>query len=58
MQKFNQLTGVAAPLPMINIDTDAIIPKQFLKSIQRKGLGKGLFDELRRRPNNRGANSA
>ncbi|BBK34307.1 3-isopropylmalate dehydratase small subunit [Stella humosa] len=50
MQKFNQLTGVAAPLPMINIDTDKIIPKQFLKTIERKGLGKGLFDELRRRP--------
>ncbi|WP_374447625.1 3-isopropylmalate dehydratase small subunit [Stella sp.] len=50
MQKFTQLTGVAAPLPMINIDTDKIIPKQFLKTIERKGLGKGLFDELRRRP--------
>ncbi|MCC7276451.1 MAG: 3-isopropylmalate dehydratase small subunit [Alphaproteobacteria bacterium] len=50
MQKFNRLTGVAAPLPMINIDTDKIIPKQFLKTIERKGLGKGLFDELRRRP--------
>ena len=50
MQKFTQLTGVAAPLPMINIDTVKIIPKQFLKTIERKGLGKGLFDELRRRP--------
>ncbi len=50
MQKFTQLTGVAAPLPMINIDTDKIIPKQFLKTIERKGLAKGLFDELRRRP--------
>ena len=50
MQKFTKLTSVAAPLPMINIDTDKIIPKQFLKTIERKGLGKGLFDELRRRP--------
>ena len=47
MQKFTTLTGVAAPLPMINIDTDKIIPKQYLKTIQRKGLGKGLFDEMR-----------
>ncbi len=47
MQKFTTLTGVAAPLPMINIDTDAIIPKQFLKTIKRTGLGKHLFHELR-----------
>jgi 3-isopropylmalate/(R)-2-methylmalate dehydratase small subunit len=47
MDKFTTLTGVAAPLPMINVDTDKIIPKQYLKTIQRKGLGKGLFDEMR-----------
>jgi 3-isopropylmalate/(R)-2-methylmalate dehydratase small subunit len=49
MQKFTTLTGVAAPLPMINVDTDKIIPKQYLKTIQRTGLGKGLFDEMRYR---------
>jgi len=47
MQKFVKLTAVAAPLPMINVDTDAIIPKQFLKTIKRTGLGKHLFHELR-----------
>ncbi|HAJ47664.1 MAG TPA: 3-isopropylmalate dehydratase small subunit [Alphaproteobacteria bacterium] len=47
MQKFTSLTGVAAPLPMINVDTDMIIPKQFLKTIARTGLGKHLFDEMR-----------
>ncbi len=47
MQKFTTLTGVAAPMPMINVDTDAIIPKQFLKTIKRTGLGKHLFHELR-----------
>src|SRR5262245_41255298 len=47
MEKFTTLTGVAAPMPMINIDTDAIIPKQFLKTIKRTGLGKHLFQELR-----------
>ena len=47
MQKFTKLTAVAAPLPMINIDTDAIIPKQFLKTIKRTGLGKHLFSDLR-----------
>jgi 3-isopropylmalate/(R)-2-methylmalate dehydratase small subunit len=47
MDKFTSLTGVAAPLPMINIDTDKIIPKQFLKTIERTGLGRGLFDEMR-----------
>jgi 3-isopropylmalate/(R)-2-methylmalate dehydratase small subunit len=47
MQKFTTLTAVAAPLEMINVDTDAIIPKQFLKTIARTGLGKNLFHELR-----------
>ena len=47
MKKFDQLTGVAAPLDMLNIDTDMIIPKQFLKTIKRSGLGKNLFDEMR-----------
>jgi 3-isopropylmalate/(R)-2-methylmalate dehydratase small subunit len=47
MQKFDQLTGVAAPLDILNIDTDMIIPKQFLKTIKRSGLGKNLFDEMR-----------
>jgi 3-isopropylmalate/(R)-2-methylmalate dehydratase small subunit len=47
MEKFDRLTGVAAPLPLINVDTDMIIPKQFLKTIQRSGLGKNLFDEMR-----------
>ena len=47
MQKFTKLTGVAAPLPMRNVDTDMIIPKQFLKTIKRTGLGKSLFYELR-----------
>ena len=47
MDKFTTLTGIAAPLPLINIDTDMIIPKQFLKTIKRSGLGKNLFDEMR-----------
>ncbi|MEQ1576928.1 MAG: 3-isopropylmalate dehydratase small subunit [Hyphomicrobium sp.] len=47
MQKFTKLTGVAAPLPLRNIDTDMIIPKQFLKTIRRTGLGKSLFYEMR-----------
>ena len=47
MEKFTKLRGVAAPLPMVNVDTDKIIPKQFLKTIQRSGLAKGLFYELR-----------
>ena len=47
MQKFDQLTGVAAPLNILNIDTDMIIPKQFLKTIKRSGLGANLFDEMR-----------
>jgi len=47
MQKFTKLTGVAAPLEIMNVDTDMIIPKQYLKTIARTGLGKGLFSELR-----------
>jgi 3-isopropylmalate/(R)-2-methylmalate dehydratase small subunit len=47
MEKFTKLTAVAAPLPMVNVDTDMIIPKQFLKTIKRSGLAKGLFYELR-----------
>jgi 3-isopropylmalate/(R)-2-methylmalate dehydratase small subunit len=47
MQKFNVLEGAAAPLRIINVDTDMIIPKQYLKTIKRTGLGKGLFSELR-----------
>ena len=47
MQKFTKLTGVAAPFPLRNVDTDMIIPKQFLKTIKRTGLGKALFYELR-----------
>jgi 3-isopropylmalate/(R)-2-methylmalate dehydratase small subunit len=49
MEKFTKLTGVAAPLPITNIDTDMIIPKQYLKTIARTGLGAGLFSELRYR---------
>ena len=49
MEKFTRLTGVAAPLPLINVDTDMIIPKQFLKTIRREGLGVNLFDEMRYR---------
>jgi 3-isopropylmalate/(R)-2-methylmalate dehydratase small subunit len=47
MEKFTKLTGIAAPMPLVNIDTDMIIPKQFLKTIKRSGLGKNLFDEMR-----------
>jgi 3-isopropylmalate/(R)-2-methylmalate dehydratase small subunit len=47
MDKFENLKGIAAPLPMMNVDTDMIIPKQFLKTIKRSGLGKNLFHELR-----------
>ncbi|MEM0936769.1 MAG: 3-isopropylmalate dehydratase small subunit [Pseudomonadota bacterium] len=47
MDKFTTLTGIAAPLPLINVDTDMIIPKQFLKTIKRSGLGANLFDEMR-----------
>lgn len=47
MEKYQKLQGVAAPMPLVNIDTDMIIPKVFLKSIQRSGFGKHLFDEMR-----------
>ena len=47
MDKFTTLTAIAAPMPLVNIDTDMIIPKQFLKTIHRSGLGKNLFDEMR-----------
>ena len=47
MEKFEKLTGIAAPMPLANIDTDMIIPKVFLKSIARTGFGKNLFDEMR-----------
>ena len=49
MDKFTTLTGVAAPMPIDNVDTDMIIPKQYLKTIKRTGLGKGLFAEMRYR---------
>ncbi|WP_069298372.1 3-isopropylmalate dehydratase small subunit [Neptunicoccus sediminis] len=47
MEKFKTVSGVAAPMPLVNIDTDMIIPKQFLKTIKRTGLGANLFDEMR-----------
>ena len=47
MEKFSKVRSVVAPLPLINIDTDMIIPKQYLKTIKRSGLGKNLFDEMR-----------
>ena len=47
MEKFKNITGIAAPFNFINVDTDKIIPKQFLKTIKRTGLGKHLFDEMR-----------
>jgi len=47
MKKFSRLSGVAAPLPIVNVDTDMIIPKDYLKTIKRTGLGKGLFAEMR-----------
>lgn len=47
MQKFDKLTAIAAPMPLINIDTDMIIPKQFLRTIKRTGLGKNLFNDMR-----------
>ena len=50
MDSFTTLTGVAAPMPLVNIDTDMIIPKQFLKTIKRTGLGRNLFDEMRYNP--------
>ena len=50
MEKFQTLKGVAAPMPLVNIDTDMIIPKQYLKTIKRSGLGVGAFFELRYTP--------
>jgi 3-isopropylmalate/(R)-2-methylmalate dehydratase small subunit len=50
MDKFTTLTGIAAPMPLVNIDTDMIIPKQYLKTIKRTGLGVALFDEMRHNP--------
>jgi 3-isopropylmalate/(R)-2-methylmalate dehydratase small subunit len=50
MTPFTTLSGIAAPMPLVNIDTDMIIPKQFLKTIKRTGLGVALFDEMRRTP--------
>ena len=47
MEKFTNVSGVAAPMPLVNIDTDMIIPKQFLKTIKRSGLGVNRFDEMR-----------
>ena len=47
MKAFTQLTGTAAPLPIANIDTDQIIPKQFLKTVSREGLAKGLFYDFK-----------
>ena len=47
MEKFTKFEGIAAPMPLINIDTDMLIPKQFLKTIKRTGLGKNLFFEMR-----------
>jgi 3-isopropylmalate/(R)-2-methylmalate dehydratase small subunit len=47
MEKFTTLSGIPAPMPLVNIDTDMIIPKQFLKTIKRSGLGVNLFDEMR-----------
>lgn len=50
MERFTTLTGIAAPMPLVNIDTDMIIPKQYLKTIKRTGLGVHLFDEMRYTP--------
>ncbi|WP_375173792.1 3-isopropylmalate dehydratase small subunit [Pseudooceanicola sp.] len=47
MEKFEKVSGIAAPMPLVNIDTDMIIPKVFLKTIKRSGLGVNLFDEMR-----------
>ncbi len=47
MERFTNVSGIAAPMPLVNIDTDMIIPKQFLKTIKRTGLGANLFDEMR-----------
>src|SRR6201997_4061264 len=54
MEKFTQLTGVAAPLPIINLDTDKIFPAVYLKTIKRTGLSKWLFEEIRFRPDGSG----
>ena len=54
MEKFNTLEGIAAPMPLINIDTDMLIPKQFLKTIKRTGLGENLFFEMRYDQNGNG----
>lgn len=56
MEKFDKLTGVAAPLPMINVDTDKIIPARFLKTLTRTGLGDSLFDSMRYDPETREEN--
>ena len=50
MKAFTQLTGTAAPLPIANVDTDQIIPKQFLKTVSREGLAKGLFYDFKTKP--------
>ncbi len=50
MEKFTTFEGIVAPLDMINVDTDMIVPKQFLKTIKRSGLGANVFDEMRFRP--------
>tara|TARA_B100001287_G_scaffold161921_2_gene136149 strand:- start:1984 stop:2589 length:606 start_codon:yes stop_codon:yes gene_type:complete len=57
MEKFIKIKGIAAPLDILNIDTDMIIPKQFLKTIKRSGLGKNLFDEMRYTTNGEEINS-
>ncbi|MEM1371342.1 MAG: 3-isopropylmalate dehydratase small subunit [Pseudomonadota bacterium] len=53
MDKFEKIRGVAAPIPMINIDTDMLLPKQYLKTIKRSGLGRHLFEEIRFHPDGR-----
>ena len=52
MQKFDLLSGVAAPFPIVNVDTDLIMPKQFLKTIKRTGLGDAIFYDMRYDENN------
>jgi 3-isopropylmalate/(R)-2-methylmalate dehydratase small subunit len=58
MQPFRTITGIAAPLPAANLDTDVIMPKQFLKGIDRRGLDRGVFFDLRFAPRDRRAASA
>ncbi len=58
MDKFTTLSGVAAPMPLVNIDTDMIIPKQYLKTIKRTGLGVALFDEMRYEPDGKESRSS